>query len=239
MKRFFAAIAFAALSMVAPLHPAISADLSTRKATAIQAALPTTDPFTGWYVGVHGDRGWDTSGQNVFVTPQDAATLAASLNGSKQGFGFGAHVGAGERFGGIWYLGAEADWDVTNLTGTQTSPGLVTLSSKDSWFGTVRARGGLLLVPNVLFYGTAGVAYGDPSGSFSLGNATFNTQQTKTGWTWGAGAELAFTDHWIGRVEYLRVDLGHVTVTNGNPATVTLTSGSQADLLRAGLSYKF
>jgi outer membrane immunogenic protein len=84
----------------------------------------------------------------------------------------------------------------------------------------------------VLFYGTAGGAFGDIRANV---DPTW-THQNKAGWTAGAGVEAAFADNWMVRVEYLFVDLQNAAFTSSvTPATVKF----DANIVRAGLIYKF
>jgi outer membrane immunogenic protein len=99
-------------------------------------------------------------------------------------------------------------------------------------------------VDRVLFYGTAGGAFGNNQSTFN-GTTTTNTQ---AGWTAGVGVEVAFADNWTAKVEYLYVDLG---TFNGNCATTTCIAASPTgapipfnikatdNLVRVGLNYKF
>jgi outer membrane receptor protein involved in Fe transport len=47
-----------------------------------------------------------------------------------------------------------------------------------------------------------------------------SANQTKLGWTMGAGAEWAFAPRWSVRAEYLYVDLGTVTYTSTNSLAI-------------------
>ena len=97
------------------------------------------------------------------------------------------------------------------------------------WFGTVRGRAGFAM-NNVLFYGTAGLAYGGLRGE----NAGLSESQTHVGWTVGAGVEVGLTPQWSAKVEYLYVDFAD------RDYTVTGTSnGMENNLLRFGVNYRF
>ena len=91
------------------------------------------------------------------------------------------------------------------------------IEAKLRWFGTVRARAGVLVVPTVLLYGTGGLAYGnvqvtDTVFSSNFGTASFSSSDTRLGWTVGFGIEGLFfnASQWTWRVEYLYLDLGTV-----------------------------
>src|SRR5437016_931723 len=58
------------------------------------------------------------------------------------------------------------------------------------WFGTVRGRAGYAF-NNILFYGTAGLAFGELRGVTFGG---FSDSHTNAGWTAGVGAEF-----WLGQ----------------------------------------
>ena len=82
----------------------------------------------------------------------------------------------------------------------------------------MRGRLGVAVTPDLLLYGTGGLAYGhvDASANTQLFNgdgslfaeypASIST--TKVGWTAGAGAEWMFARNWSAKLEYLYVDLG-------------------------------
>jgi outer membrane immunogenic protein len=130
-----------------------------------------------------------------------------------------------------------------------------TVDQKLSWFGTLRARLGVTVTPSVLAYATGGVAIGSITtdgrlSGFATGGAAVsdgfstNNNSTKTGWTAGVGLEARLAGNWIGRVEYLYVDLGEVTTTgllllNTPPIKVSYSSRVTDSIARVGLSYKF
>lgn len=218
---------------------ASAADMATKAPAGYTYAPPTTtDPFTGIYIGATAGAGFNTSDHSVFgVIP------ASDLSQEPQGAVVGIHGGYGQRFGSnAWYLGGEADIQVANLKGSGdlASRLIITTSSKNDWFGTVRGRFGVFLMHNVMLYGTAGLAYGNADATLTIsGLGTSSVSATKTGWVAGGGLEIALNDHWLARGEWMRVDLGNVSVTNGNPAILTFNSGFQADIFRGGVSYKF
>jgi outer membrane immunogenic protein len=102
-----------------------------------------------------------------------------------------------------------------------------------SFFGTVRGRLGYLAMPNLLVYGTGGVAYGSVDYSVNLAQYGLNTAGTvnqlalgsgsysnvQVGWTAGGGAEWMFMPNWSAKVEYLYYDLGGNDLTINTLAT--------------------
>ena len=104
----------------------------------------------------------------------------------------------------------------------------------------MRARVGYA-ADRVLFYGTAGGAFGNIETGANGGFVS----STKGGWTAGAGVEVAFADNWTARVEYLFVDLQNSTCSTANPCgndilgPANQTVSFDASLIRLGVDYKF
>ena len=97
------------------------------------------------------------------------------------------------------------------------------------WFGTLRGRAGFTL-NNIMFYGTAGLAYGELSGQLN----GLTEDKTLVGWTGGVGMEVGFNPHWSAKAEYLYMDLGDraYTITGAN-------NGLTSNMLRFGINYHF
>jgi outer membrane immunogenic protein len=136
-------------------------------------------------------------------------------------------------------------------------------TEKLEWFGTVRGRLGYLVTPNWLLYGTGGFAYGklkrDDTYTYNSqffcnsGTEPICTPQsnsvsaTKTGFAVGGGLDVLLTDRWIGRIEYLYLDLDGLgastfALTSGNPPLVNLTTNSHRftdNIVRVAISYRF
>ena len=65
----------------------------------------------------------------------------------------------------------------------------------------------------VLFYGTAGGAFGNIEPAPMAGSSS----RPKAGWTAGAGVEVAFADNWTARVEYLLSTCKMAPAATANP----------------------
>jgi outer membrane immunogenic protein len=136
------------------------------------------------------------------------------------------------------------------ITTTTITPGLAipaTLTQKIDWFGTVRARGGVLVTPQILFYATGGLAYGQVNSSETISGSAFSASDTHVGYTVGGGIEGAIGGNWTAKLEYLFVDLGR---TSGSFATTIPASGGGTlasnysshvtdNVLRFGVNYNF
>jgi outer membrane immunogenic protein len=210
--------------------------------------------WTGFYVGINGGFAWSNS--SVAFAANDAASLAGTCGGGgapkgqcinsvdfrRDGAVAGGQFGYDWQVNSHWLVGAEADYQWSNLDGSVSSSfrlgnvgasNMVASQTVDS-FGTVRARAGVLLAPPLLLYGTGGFAFGQvhetlsvpavatkglTAGGFSyactIGTACFagSASQTLFGWSAGAGAEYAITTNLIFRTELLYVHLSAPTVT--------------------------
>ena len=113
---------------------------------------------------------------------------------------------------GCTLFGVEADWSWSDTNarsfnsdgdGPVGAVGVDTssVSSRMRWFGTVRARSGVI-VDNVLIYATGGFAYANFARSYSIfedapaTTSTFTWNNTRWGWTAGVGTEWAFAPNW-------------------------------------------
>jgi opacity protein-like surface antigen len=124
--------------------------------------------------------------------------------------------------------------------------------------GTLRGRAGFLVMPTLLAYGTAGLAYGEadisaawfsPSLSPKLngGGAAYGYQDMRTGWTGGGGVEWMFLPKWSAKIEYLYYDLGTATTlplqavygSKGLFSNASYQGRFNGDVIRAGVNYHF
>jgi outer membrane immunogenic protein len=93
-----------------------------------------------------------------------------------------------------------------------------------------------------LFYGTGGLAFADISHIYKnlVAGSTETTAGVRTGWTAGAGVEVALTQNILVRAEYRYTDFGHyrydsVVTFPGLTGQQEPTSSS----VRVGAAYKF
>jgi outer membrane immunogenic protein len=138
------------------------------------------------------------------------------------------------------------DGPLVNALGPMTTDTIlnnINGSANLSWIGTVRGRLGFLLMPNLLVYGTGGLAYGQvnlnvnqsqfqnvvfPGGSAgwaAFGNS--NTSNTLVGYSAGGGLEWMFMPNWSAKAEYLYYDLGNLST---NITTTAIPQGLLAPL---------
>ncbi|UWU85368.1 porin family protein [Bradyrhizobium yuanmingense] len=139
--------------------------------------------------------------------------------------GFVGGVQAGYNFqNGPWVFGVEGDIQAAGADDT-----FAPWKFSNPWFGTLRGRAGYAF-NNVLFYGTAGLAFGE------LRAQTFGWSESHTtaGWTIGAGAEVGLAPNWSAKLEYLYIDL-----STSQFAITGVSNGYSANVVRAGVNYRF
>ena len=223
-----------------------------------KAAMPVKAPraaaavwsWSGFYLGGHAGYGW---GRNPFSDPVGDNLILTGIDSN--GFVGGFQAGANWQ-SGAWVGGLEIDLSGTGIKGSTSGSELltdgthtVTLTDKFDLLGSARARLGYLVWPNVLLYGTGGLAWtrfvrgvddtrviigGDPD-AFSSSNPNW-----RFGWVAGLGVETRLWDsNWLARLEYLHYDFGDGG-SSFSTGSVGFTSGHlTVDVVRAGLSYKF
>jgi outer membrane immunogenic protein len=254
MRGFKVAAAMAvAVSAVVCAGVATAADLGAAPYDKTPAYIVPVYNWSGGYIGLNVGYGWgrsaDTSGLGAPIVFSD--TVTSNMNGVLGG----AQIGYNSQIQN-WVVGIEADFQGTGQRSTHplTCPAgvctgavlPVTMSQELDFFGTVRARAGFTIVPTVLLYGTAGLAYGQVDGNTNLLGAV-RAQNYNPGWTAGGGIEAAMGGGWSARIEYLYLDLARDTQTfNSNVLTVgggTLAANFNShvtdNIVRFGLNYKF
>lgn len=186
--------------------------------------------WTGVYLGLNAGAGINDS--RYTLTPTGAFLTGGfpATNPLRTG---SAHLGGAAFTGGLqaghnwqigrFVLGPEIDFnyngvdqtDIVNRPLGAPAAGnfIHNVSQKLDWFGTVRARAGVTIVPEWLVYVTGGLAYGHVSSDtrvlFSVGDDHYagSHSTTRVGWTVGSGSEWALP-RLVGQLEYLYIDLG-------------------------------
>jgi outer membrane immunogenic protein len=265
-------IAVAIVALGALLGSSFAADMGAPYYNPPPPFLPI-DTWTGFYIGAN--AGWiRSSGNSMTNTGTDTGLsglgtalalglIPGTIEVSHSGFIGGGQIGYNWQYGPNWVWGIEADFDGTSAKGTAASafpgsaaiPPMTSVFSRDlDTLGTVRARAGYPSYPNMLWYVTAGLAYGESklSSAWSCqaclpptgAGTALQTSSTLVGWTAGAGVEWKFAPAWSVKAEYLYVDLGSQSNTIfynyvGFSSTMTSTVNERENIVRAGVNYKF
>jgi high affinity Mn2+ porin len=191
--------------------------------------------WAGWYVGGH--IGY-SRGQI------DSRLFAADPTESSQSFGSlygGLQVGYNYVLPSRLLLGIETDISFPNFledgraSARASSQSIVT--DKIDYIATLRGRAGYAF-DHWLIYGTGGLAWSQARfiESPGLANDMDKSLQTRTGWSLGAGAEVALAEDWTARIEYLYDRFGNATATF--LSGTTYQSAFDIHVLRLGLNYR-
>ncbi len=210
---------------------------------------PTPTSWNGFYLGVHGGGGVGNDQIRVSGTvPLSDVHSAGWLAGGQAGANWQA---------GRWLAGLEIDASTTGIKGSTSGtlgavPGSFTsksLTDKFELLGSARARLGWLAWPNLVVYGSGGLAWAQvlqatatESSGFGIDSTTAQTQESwRWGWAAGLGAETRIHGNWLGRLEYLHYDFGKfasTTQSSGGSTVIFSENRLTTDVLRVGLSYQ-
>jgi outer membrane immunogenic protein len=245
MHKIIAAFAVAVGAIVGT-GSASAADLGAVPYSKTPAYIVPEYNWSGGYVGGNVGYGWGRSSDTSSLSAGGALfsdTASSNMNGVLGG----AQIGYNSQIQN-WLVGLEADFQGTGQSsnhsftcpaGVCTGAALpVTLGHQLDFFGTARARAGLVVTPTVLLYATGGLAYGQIESNTTLVGAT-RSPNYNPGWTAGGGVEAAMGGGWSAKVEYLYLDLGRVTPVSGVLLIGSFNSRVTDNIVRAGFNYNF
>jgi outer membrane immunogenic protein len=225
MKR----VVFASVSLLALVAAgaAGAADLPrrTEMPTKAPAYLAQAYNWTGPYLGINAGGGWGRSSFDG-TPPTGDFNVSGALIGGTLGYNWQA--------GAIVY-GLEGDLDWSSIRGSAPC-GALSCETRNSWLGTVRGRLGYAAANGFMPYVTGGLAVGDVKASVT---GLAGARQTRAGWTLGAGAEFALSGPWTAKLEYLYADLGKFDCGTSCGTVAPDNVKFRANILRAGLNYRF
>ena len=186
-------IAAAGLFALAGVLPANAADVVMEEppAPAAPMEVPPLNTWSGPYAGV--TLGYGFSGE-VSEPGNDIET---------DGFVGGGFVGYNYQFDNV-VAGVEADIGYGGFEGDNAG---TTVDGGVN--GSLRARLGYAVSPDILPYVTAGGA----AQSLELTEGGVSDRNTLLGWTAGVGTDVKITDQVFGRVEYRYSDYGNEEFT--------------------------
>jgi outer membrane immunogenic protein len=197
----------------------------------------------------------------IGVPPGDVGVInqTGSDDNNKTSFTGGLQAGYNYQ-SGSWLFGLETDFGFFDISQRRTNlyqsgllispPVTYTLDQrvKTDWIWTLRPRLGYASGP-WMGYVTGGIAtsktkietrFADNRSPQNV--AQLDKDDTDTGWVGGLGGAYAFSPNMSFRAEWLYVDFGkiHKTVTGPNNfVTITPEASVKANIIRAGLDYKF
>jgi outer membrane immunogenic protein len=240
--------------------PVMAADMPVKAPQAVVTA-PAAYNWTGWYVGGHVGGGW-TQTDTVNVNGNAAFPAGTQHSSSNSGWLAGIQAGFNYQLSPNWVVGIEGDYSWAGIKGDDSRfsdvPGFTTnrLSNTHGevdWLATVTGRLGYA-VNNSLFYAKGGAAWAhktednnttDPTAA-NLVRTLSNGEDTRTGWTVGAGWEYGFAPNWSAKIEYNYMDFG--SKTEARTPTYLVGTGVNPLLrdvdfhihaVKAGVNYRF
>lgn len=218
-----------------------AADLPTRVQPAAPVAYAAPFSWTGFYVG--GELGWIrtdpdyTAGAVLLGTP-----FLVSATTGKDGMSYGILAGYNYQVGNV-VLGVEGDfegWTVGQIRYTSITGDFLTAHSK--WGGSVRGRLGFA-ADRALFYVAGGAAFVSSKTSIPTTGISVGGDDTRVGWTVGAGIDYAFSNNWFTGLEYRYSQFESKSLVYPIPVLNLGTIGLKQDLsnnqVTARIGYKF
>ena len=225
--------------------------------------------WSGFYVGATAGAAWGqykprtstVMGGYFGSLGAPAVTAAGMQTINSTGFVAGLEGGFNWQIGNL-LLGLEAGLEAVDLDGSVSSGAIrypthspkytVTSYGSIDWLFTARPRLGWVMPNNWLLYATGGLAVAQLHSDFSFVDSngvpeSGSVDAPKAGYAVGGGIEAPLTDRLSVKAEYLFVDFGNTagSVTANNLApffphqTFTHSAGLRADIVRAGLNYRF
>jgi outer membrane immunogenic protein len=222
-------LASGALIAIAAASPASAADLPARMPAYKAPIAPVAFSWTGCYIGAHigggfGEKRWSNAGVEF-------------ANHNTDGFLGGGQIGCNYQTG-QFVFGVEGDASWADLTGSSNDvfDAGTTEHSKVDFLGTLTGRAGIAY-DRALFYVKGGGAWAHDKFRAEDAFTTITADQTRWGWTVGAGIEYAFAPNWSAKVEYDFMDFGKKSVTFDFGGVADIDQ--QVHAVKVGVNYKF
>ncbi|MBJ6988197.1 MULTISPECIES: outer membrane protein [unclassified Devosia] len=220
-----------AIAITAMTHTSFASDLHT-PATTPPAFTSSGFDWTGSYAGAVGGYVW---GRSEIIDPTGFVTTTTT---NPSGGLLGITAGVNGQFD-QFVLGLEGEILWPGLSGTATVPlGTDIVTIRSDWQGAIKARAGVAF-NQVLVYAHGGLAFTDfysPIHDLS-GVWQVDYRTSRTGWTVGAGVEMAVTDNVTVKAEYAYSDFGKWAGTYSNGGNVEFTHHTHA--IKAGVNFHF
>ncbi|MBR1148150.1 outer membrane protein [Bradyrhizobium sp. AUGA SZCCT0431] len=179
---------------------AMGADLPARMEPVAPIAYVPAFSWSGFYLG--GELGWiQTNPEYSTGALLLGAPFLVTSGSDKNGLTYGILGGYNYQMGQL-VVGIEADfqgWTVGEIRYTAITGDFLTAHSK--WGGSIRGRLGYA-ADRALLYVTGGAAFVSNETSIPFTGISIGGEDTRVGWTAGAGLDYAFTNNWFTGLEY-------------------------------------
>ena len=178
--------------------------------------------WTGFYIGINGGGAFGRSAWD----PTGHFNMSGGIVGGTVGYNY--------QFGQA-VVGVEGDIDWAGISGTTNNLCPLGCKTSDSWLSTVRGRLGYA-ADRFMPFVTGGAAFGNIQATTP---GFIGASSSQVGLTVGAGLEFAIAGNWTAKAEYLYVDLGKFTCGLSCGVLPTNNVSFTANLVRAGVNYRF
>ena len=196
----FACVVLLATTQCGLGQAALAADIPPRMEPVPPVAYVPAFSWTGFYLG--GELGWiQTDPKYTTGALLLGAPFIVTSGSDKNGLTYGIMAGYNYQVGQL-VVGVEADfqgWTAGEIRYTAVTGDFLTAHSK--WGGTIRGRLGYA-ADRALLYVAGGAAFVSNETSIPFTGISIGGDDTRVGWTVGAGLDYAFTNNWFTGVEY-------------------------------------
>lgn len=188
--------------------------------------------WEGFHFGVHGGYADNDYG----ISQTLPASPLVTRSDSDDGFVGGLVYGSSWQFGNF-VLGTDSVWSFGDVeTGANVAANGTAATADVNYTSETRLRGGILVQPNILVYGTLGIARAEieVNGTLIAGG---NNDESVFGFAYGGGVEATMNSRWFARLEYIHTDYEdeNFREVGGGALNVDLDS----DVVRGAVGYRF
>jgi outer membrane immunogenic protein len=234
--------------------------------TAFAADLPVKAPlparvapfsWTSCHIGAHVGGGWARSTEFSDPIGANIAPVGSIIQvDNDAGLVGGAQVGCDYQFATNWVIGVAGDFSWADIDGQTNDPFFagktigvpLTLHSRTNFLASATGRIGYAW-DNVLLYGKGGVAWSHNKYQVTnfacafLVSCSTGADETRMGWTAGAGVEWAFSPNWSVFAEYNHYGFGGArSLTFTDPAVTSVVFNVETpdiDVVKVGINFRF
>ncbi len=189
--------------------------------------------WTGLYIGAQAGYGWGED--------DTANTVLFDWDGEHDIDGWTGGILGGYNYqNGQWVFGFELDAELSNVEGDDPTWSFgENINAKITSQGSARGRVGYAY-DRALLYVTGGLAFANIDTKYTDGASLDSYDQTRSGWTLGAGVEYAFAPNWTGRIDYRYVDFRRIfNWTTNTDSCCGMDNDITEQAVRLGVAYKF
>lgn len=188
--------------------------------------------WEGFHVGGH----IGSSDADYGIGQTTPASPLAIFRDGEESFVGGFLYGSSWQFGS-WVVGTDSAYTFGDTeTGLNVAANGTSATAEVEWSSSTSARAGYLVRPNVMLFGTLGIAFAsvDVSGTLIAGGSD---DETAVGFVVGGGVETTLGNRWFARLEYLHTDYSDESFTEVGGGTLDVDLDT--DVIRGAIGYRF